>query len=215
MVNITQNETGEQVDLYPSGDVIKLGLVADTHIPDRIRTLHPSLLDGLVREQVDLICHCGDITQQRVLDELGTIAPVLAVMGNRDLFFSSLRLPFTRSICVFNKTIGLFHGFASIRHYFLDKLHYIRHGYQFDYYRAIGNQLFPSADILIYGHTHYAESRTYPDQVVINPGTVSPNTMSTTSSWATLILSKQGETTIQFHPLTGWQSNRHRWQPNS
>ena len=55
----------------------RIGLISDTH--------------GLVRPEarialrgVDRIIHAGDICNPEVLDELGRIAPVLAVRGNND-----------------------------------------------------------------------------------------------------------------------------------
>ena len=45
-----------------------------------------SFLKGFLRSfhGVDLIVHAGDITQKKVLDELESITPVVAVLGNND-----------------------------------------------------------------------------------------------------------------------------------
>jgi uncharacterized protein len=55
----------------------RVGVISDTH--------------GLLRSQAlqflkgcDSIIHCGDICEQRVIDELARIAPVAAVRGNND-----------------------------------------------------------------------------------------------------------------------------------
>ena len=55
---------------------MKIGVVSDTHVPDRAVALHPALLSELRRNKVDLILHAGDISTAGVLQELETIAPV-------------------------------------------------------------------------------------------------------------------------------------------
>ena len=64
--------------------VRRLGVVADTHIPDRVRSLHPDLLPGLKAANAEVILHAGDICSPVVLAELSQVAPVVAVRGNRD-----------------------------------------------------------------------------------------------------------------------------------
>src|SRR5438093_1421712 len=54
-----------------------VGVISDTH-----GLLRPEAVAALA--SVDLILHAGDIGSAAVLDELGSIAPVLAVRGNND-----------------------------------------------------------------------------------------------------------------------------------
>lgn len=56
---------------------IKIGVISDTHgsLPGHIADIFCG---------VDFIIHAGDIGGQRVLDQLGRIAPVYAVCGNMD-----------------------------------------------------------------------------------------------------------------------------------
>jgi uncharacterized protein len=56
-----------------------LGVVADTHSQP-----HPGTLDGLRALRPDAIVHAGDIGDLAVLEQLATVAPVLAVRGNID-----------------------------------------------------------------------------------------------------------------------------------
>lgn len=56
---------------------MKLGIISDTH-----DLLRPEVLSALTG--VDAILHAGDISSQRILDQLRTIAPVHAVRGNAD-----------------------------------------------------------------------------------------------------------------------------------
>ncbi len=53
------------------------GLLSDTH-----GFLHPALFGAL--EGVEGILHAGDVCGDHIMDELATIAPVLAVRGNCD-----------------------------------------------------------------------------------------------------------------------------------
>ncbi len=64
--------------------VTKLGVVADTHVPDKAKTLNPQVLAILRQAEVSAILHAGDISSPGVLTALGEIAPVYAVLGNRD-----------------------------------------------------------------------------------------------------------------------------------
>jgi len=61
---------------------MRIGLLADTHIPEAARRL-PSQISEVFRG-VDLILHAGDIYLLSVLDELERIAPVLAAKGDDD-----------------------------------------------------------------------------------------------------------------------------------
>jgi putative phosphoesterase len=54
-----------------------IGLISDTH-----GLVRPDVYDALAG--VELILHAGDVGGDDVLDELATIAPVLAVRGNTD-----------------------------------------------------------------------------------------------------------------------------------
>ena len=54
-----------------------IGLISDTH-----GLVRPDVHDALAG--VELILHAGDVGGEDVLDELATIAPVLAVKGNTD-----------------------------------------------------------------------------------------------------------------------------------
>ena len=63
----------------------RFGVVADTHSKP-----HPATLERLRELAPDVILHGGDIGEVQVLDELGQVAPVLAVRGNIDAQVSSV-----------------------------------------------------------------------------------------------------------------------------
>ncbi len=66
---------------------MRIGLVADTHLPSVIRQLDD--LGPQPRaffETVDLILHAGDVTAPSVIDWCEQFAPTLVVEGNNDIF---------------------------------------------------------------------------------------------------------------------------------
>ncbi len=69
----------ERVSLREDGS-LRLAVVADTH-----SALHPKALGVLSALHPDAILHAGDVGDMRVLDELATVCPVLAIRGNIDV----------------------------------------------------------------------------------------------------------------------------------
>lgn len=61
---------------------MRIGLLADTHIPDVAKAIPPELVE--VFQGVHLILHAGDIYDPSVLEDLEKIAPVLAARGDDD-----------------------------------------------------------------------------------------------------------------------------------
>ena len=61
----------------------KIGIISDTHIGrENTHDLPEWICEAF--KGVDMILHAGDITNPDLLDELASIAPVLAVKGNMD-----------------------------------------------------------------------------------------------------------------------------------
>lgn len=128
-----------------------VGLISDTHITEKRGKLSQKVFDAF--EGVDLIVHAGDITQQKVIDEMESIAPVIAVLGNND----KLNLNKTEIIEAENFKIAVNHG--------------TRYSNDFDKLYAFANEL--DADILITGHTHKPHCKVIGDVLLINPGSCS------------------------------------------
>lgn len=70
---------------------IVVGVISDTH-----GLLLPMAINAL--KDVDLIIHAGDIGNTEVLDELNSIAPVVAVRGNMDMAEGLKDLPETETV---------------------------------------------------------------------------------------------------------------------
>lgn len=149
--------------------VRRLGVVADTHIPDRVRSLHPDLLLGLRAANVEAILHAGDICSPAVLAELSQVAPVVAVRGNRDWAFAGT-LPWARSFTACGIRIAMQHGMGNFWHYWLDKLKYATVGYHFARYKRLLLHSMPGHDVMVFGHTHHAVNLAEDGILFFNPG---------------------------------------------
>lgn len=60
----------------------RVGLVSDTHAPRFWKRLPPAVAHAL--DGVDVVLHAGDVCTPAVLDELATLAPVFVAQGNND-----------------------------------------------------------------------------------------------------------------------------------
>ena len=123
---------------------MRIGLIADTHLPSTIREPWPEV--AVAFRGVDLILHAGDIVTPRVLDWLEAIAPVLAALGNNDFDLDDPRVKPTHSLDVEGWRIGMLHDITS--------------GLQFD----------SPLDVLVSGHTHYERLSMHDGVVYANPG---------------------------------------------
>lgn len=84
-----------------------IGVISDTH--------------GLLRPEaaaafagVEMILHAGDIGKPEVLEELGRIAPVLAVRGNNDRDEWSEAIPETLAIAIGSISIYMLHDLKTL-----------------------------------------------------------------------------------------------------
>jgi uncharacterized protein len=126
---------------------MRLGVIADTH-----GLLRPEVFSAF--SEVDHILHAGDLGPIDLLAELEALAPVTAVYGNTDGEDVRRRLPQVAHVEL--------EGFDIV----------VTHGDQLGSPTPEGlNAAFPSAEIIIYGHTH-RPLLTIVDVVVtvMNPG---------------------------------------------
>jgi hypothetical protein len=150
-----------------------IGVITDTHIPDRVPELNPRFLAFFQQAQVDAIYHAGDISSPNVLIQLEQVAPVTAVRGNRDLRLNS-RLPLIQERTVAGIDIALTHGHGGWGPYLVDKVKYMIRGYEYERYRDWLLGALPRARIIIFGHTHHNEQRWEGEQFLFNPGAAYP-----------------------------------------
>lgn len=129
-----------------------IGLISDTHIPDRAKEIPQKVFEAF--NNVDLILHAGDLTSTRVIETLEEIAPVIAIQGNMDRV-NGIDLPKAKIIEVEGLKIGIIHGEV--------------------YPRADSDQLLYLAkelkvDILVSGHSHQPKIEQKEGILLLNPG---------------------------------------------
>ena len=126
---------------------MRLGIIADTH-----GLLRPEVFD--IFSGVDHILHAGDLGPLSLLAELEALAPVTAVYGNTDGWDIRSRLPQVAALRLDGFDIVVTHG-DQLGSPTPEKL----------------NAAFPSAEIIVYGHTHRPLLTTVDVVVtVMNPG---------------------------------------------
>jgi putative phosphoesterase len=149
--------------------LLVVGVVADTHVPDRVDRMHPALISTLKAAGVQRILHAGDISVPSVLDELGKIAPVTAVRGNRDWAFHG-SLAMAEKMELAGVKVALMHGHGSLGRYLSDKVTYWTMGYRFERYQVWLARMAPDAQVIIFGHTHRMVNRQVGKTLYFNPG---------------------------------------------
>ena len=143
-----------------------IGLVSDTHMPMRRRTLPPNL--GDILGGVDLLLHAGDVGELWVLDQLSAIAPVIAVHGNDDSDDAQRALPFQQIVGVAGQRILLWHShYPDWEEEMASRIpNDLRRGIRRSVERARAVQ----ARIVVFGHWHIPLTYQEDDLLIINPG---------------------------------------------
>jgi putative phosphoesterase len=135
---------------------VRVGLIADTHIPGDVKAMPPHVKEAF--KKVDLILHAGDIYTRSVLDELESIAPVLAARGNGDWDFpQDRRLKDNHTLDLAGVSLGITHG-----------LDYPRSPEYYD--AAMKREFGKRVDVLVCGDTHTAMVETFNGICLVNPG---------------------------------------------
>ena len=138
---------------------MRIGLVADTHIPQAASELPPDLIRALLG--VDLILHAGDIYTTSVLDELEKVAPVLAARGDDDWgsTLTDRRVKEKHVLSLEGRTLWLIHQ----RPYYLTP--------QWWRSRQSSETGQPDPpDVVIFGHEHRTVVERVNDVLLVSPG---------------------------------------------
>lgn len=144
-------------NIHLKSDSLRIGLISDTHIPRDVKIIPPQVQEAF--KKVDLILHAGDIYIPEVLDELETIAPVIAACGNGDWDFPpDHRFGINCVIKIAALTIGLSHTLC-----YSDSLKYTTQ-------EMIERQFGQPVDIIVVGDTHIAVVERYNGLLLVNPG---------------------------------------------
>ena len=132
-------------------EIHRIGVIADTHIPKRGARLPETVLRHF--EDVELILHAGDLSTLAVLDQLSAYAPVEAVQGNIEQPEVTLALPIKRALVVGGCEIGMVHILGNRERYFRN-----------------ARLEFPSARVVVFGHSHIPWVEDRDGLLLLNPG---------------------------------------------
>jgi putative phosphoesterase len=143
---------------------VKIGLIADTHIPEAGEFLPEMIYD--VFKDVDLILHAGDLHILEVLDWLERIAPVKAARGNGDdgscgrpPVAEDPRLLPVHILKIESIRIGLTHSVPDPEDITWVSLETIMD-------RIFGGPV----DVIVCGSTHVAHVKHHDNVLLVNPG---------------------------------------------
>jgi uncharacterized protein len=152
-----------------------IGLISDTH-----GLVRPEVFDAL--QGVSQILHAGDVGPAEVLAELSAIAPVRAVYGNTDA-------PGRPDLV--ERIEEVIEGVRIV----------VTHGHE------LGSptppklvSAYPSAQVIVYGHTHQQLVTKAARRVVVNPGAAGPRRFKLQPCVAKLYL-WQGQADVELIPL--------------
>jgi uncharacterized protein len=123
-------------------------------------------------EEADLVLHAGDVVAASVLDDLQSLGPVEAVVGNMDDEALRAALPERRIVEVEAVRIGMVHD-AGPRVGREERL------------RAA----FPGCAAIVYGHTHVPQLERRDDAWIVNPGSPTERRAAPTHSMALIRVS--------------------------
>ena len=160
-----------------------LGVVSDTHLPRFGRELPPPLVRGLRKAKVDVIAHCGDLTDAIAIDLLEEIAPVIAVAGNNDGPALHRRLGERTIVEAEDARIGVVHGHAGKGRTTLDRA-----------YNAFDAD---EVDAILFGHSHIPYRAKRDGVVLFNPGSPTDKRMNPAYSYG--IVRVDGKTVRAAH----------------
>jgi putative phosphoesterase len=131
---------------------MRLAVISDTHLPRGIRAIPAACLQRLA--EADAILHAGDFTSSAILAELeGLGKPLHAVHGNVDDAVLRARLPEQRLVIAGGARIGMVHDAGPAQ----GRLARMR-------------KRFPTAQAVVYGHSHIPLHEEQDGFQIFNPG---------------------------------------------
>ncbi|MBP1155517.1 MULTISPECIES: metallophosphoesterase [unclassified Paenibacillus] len=135
---------------------MRIGVVSDTHMFGRSKSLPKALVEGL--QGVDMILHAGDWIDEEVVDLFAEWAPVDGVAGNNDGLAIVRRFGRRKVLELAGYRIGLIHG---------------------DGGRSTPNTAFQAfcnvvgegtVDVVVFGHSHTPYLERQGGMLLFNPG---------------------------------------------
>ena len=147
--------------------MIRIGVIADTHIPDRASAIPQKILDDF--KNVNMVIHLGDIVEFSVLEQLKAVCGnVEAVWGNMDSLEVKEKLPERVIIKVGKYKIGITHGFGHPK----KLVNLVARKFKKD-----------ELDIILFGHSHLPFNEQRDGILFFNPGSATDKIFSPFNSY--------------------------------
>jgi putative phosphoesterase len=132
--------------------IVRVVVLADTHGPRRWRVCPQPVAAHL--QTADLILHAGDVCTASVLAELAEYAPVVAVIGNNDQpDVAGWGATPTAELDLDGLSVAMLHDSGAA----VGRLARMR-------------RAFPTADLVVFGHSHIPLDESAPGLRIFNPG---------------------------------------------
>jgi len=145
-------------------DELLIGLISDTHIPDRTSEIPLNVINDFKNKNVDYIFHMGDWSSIEIYNyfiETFGKNKVFGVLGNMDLDAKLKKfLPEQQEFELYGHKIFMTHGTG---------------GPNIIIKRLNKNYNLFKYDLIIFGHTHHPVNEMWRDgKLYVNPGTTTP-----------------------------------------
>lgn len=159
---------------------MKIGVIADTHIPDRAKDIPQKILDDF--RNADMVIHAGDLVDLSVLDKLKTVCPnIKAVWGNMDSYDVRKKLPEKEIIKIANYKIAVMHGYGPPNRL----IELMAKEFKDD-----------NVDLIIFGHSHAGISEKKNNILYFNPGSPTDKIFSPYNSYGIIEINDKIEARI-------------------
>ncbi len=163
---------------------MRVAVLSDTHSPRRWKRCPPTVAAAL--HGVDVILHAGDICLAETLDELAQFAPVYAVLGNNDGPEVAERgIPEVLETNLAGLPVAMVHdsGPAAGR-------------------GARLRRRFPTAALVVFGHSHIPWDETVAGQRILNPGSPTDRRRQAHGTMAELLIEDGSLIDARVFPVT-------------
>ncbi|MBM3246465.1 MAG: metallophosphoesterase [Candidatus Omnitrophica bacterium] len=159
---------------------MRIGVISDTHIPDRARAIPPEILEDF--KNVEMIIHTGDFVDIGVLDRLKSVcANVKAVYGNMDSYQVRNSLPEKQVIEIGKYRIGIMHGIGAPA----KLIEYMEKAFLND-----------RVDLVVFGHSHTPVVEKRGEILFFNPGSPTDKIFSPYNSYGIIEINDKIEARI-------------------
>lgn len=146
-----------------------VAVIADTHLTPASKRDLPAAVWREI-EAADLVLHAGDVTTPDLLERIGAVTPVVAVLGNNDVGLDALPERWTDVID--GVRVAMVHDSGATK----------------GRARRMA-RWFPDADVVVFGHSHAPVwEEGVAEQWLLNPGSPTQRRRQPTHSMAVLAL---------------------------